>query len=1079
VRSLLPLELGISIGLAGGAFHILLLSRGRITVAHVLGQLKTKVGKNRKVKTVLMAGLTDEQKKAVRSSARRLLITAAAGSGKTETIARRVAWAVGVLDIPKDRIVAFTFTEKAADEMKFRIRLHLDSITPKGEDTTLGGMYVGTIHGFCIKMLRECLPDTYHNFDILDEAARIALVQRGYHSILGLIRFQSAFGCSGHFDAIDKFLRAYDILNEYGELDIELPKKAPPPNISPNEEADWVKHAALKNDIGTSDEALAFAESAARYYAFQRSRRFLDFSTSQSEFNRAFRKNKTFREALKNRFDFLVVDEVQDLNKVQYDIVNALVGKKARLTCVGDHRQAIYAWRGGRVDLMEQLYEELNDSADGEVLELTCNFRSTPRVIDVANRWAKTIRSGSGMTVADMRHKRSSRMDFHPSHVGVSAFDNRDKEARWIADSIIKLVDSDQSRGARHDTDDGSRGIAYSDIAVLVRSSTDARTYMKALETRDVPAIVRAGPDLFSQPEVQLFAAVQAIMVGDEEFIGGGYNSLPDRVRLTLGCDSSVRKVVREACKTLRQEGLSLTVGTAERLISAGELIHERITAGKIDDPRQARSLRNSHLKEFVRRKRKLRRVFPQTLFHFVLGEAGVGSWDQDGPRGVEALFHLGQLSSLITGMESPGWTSPGDFKYQVRALCLWGARNARPEEAPLLTRPDAVTISTVHAAKGLEYTVVFLADVNAQRFPSSRSRAQVLLPFDGSILRKIRPDLLSDNDNYDNERRLMYVALSRAERYLFVTCSGSRCSRFFKEVVDVIGNAGGITSNGGRSLLAQVAQRKTKFRRDIRLVTSFSDLRYYLECPYDFFMRKVLGFSPPIDQAFGYGRGVHNLMRAVHSEPKRWAELAVDSGALDAALEELIRDGLLYLRHTTGEPAENMRKRAMEIVVQYIRTYVDELDRLHFEPEREFETLIKDEEVAISGAIDLIRLDDPPRVTIIDFKSGEASVEAATRLDEEEMRLQVSLYGLAAKRELEYEPDRGLVRYLGEVDASKRELTVNLDHQSLNSALNKVKRMAMLIRRREFAYGPSDTRRCSNCDFTQFCARPENGMKC
>src|SRR5262249_16171947 len=158
----------------------------------------------------------------------------------------------------------------------------------------------------------------------------------------------------------------------------------------------------------------------------------------------------------------------------------------------------------------------------------------------------------------------------------------------------------------------------------------------------------------------------------------------------------------------------------------------------------------------------------------------------------------------------------------------------------------------------------------------------------------------------------------------------------------------------------------------DIRLVTSFSDLRYFLECPHDFYLRKVLGFTPTIDQAFGYGRGVHNLLRAVHSDAARWSVLSQDPDALRAEVQRLIERGLFYLRYTTGQAGRNMAQKAVRLVADYVRTYSPELARLVFEAEREFETLLEEEQVLISGAIDLVRLDEPPRVTLIDFKSGD-----------------------------------------------------------------------------------------------------------
>ena len=118
---------------------------------------------------ILLKDLDAEQRQAVCSAARRLLVVAGAGSGKTEVMARRVAWWVAVDGVSKDEIVAFTFTEAAAEELKFRIRRCLETLAPPDDELTLGGMYVGTIHGFCLKALREFAADDFYMFDVVDE----------------------------------------------------------------------------------------------------------------------------------------------------------------------------------------------------------------------------------------------------------------------------------------------------------------------------------------------------------------------------------------------------------------------------------------------------------------------------------------------------------------------------------------------------------------------------------------------------------------------------------------------------------------------------------------------------------------------------------------------------------------------------------------------------------------------------------------------------------------------------------------------------------------------------------------------
>jgi len=1019
---------------------------------------------------VLLEGLTEDfQKPAVRSSARRLLVIAGAGSGKTEIMARRVVWWNAVENVPKENIVAFTFTDAAAEELKFRIRAQIEKVTPEGVDVTLGGMYIGTIHGYCLKVLREWAPEIYYSYDILDDAARIALVQHGFHGLLGLRSFQTVLGV-GQFEAMEQFLRGYDMLNEYDEMDVQLPDEEPPADVA--DEREWVPQAVLRSNVGDSQIARAFAVSAARMYAYMRARRLLDFSTSQSELTRLLRTRPGLLENIRGACTHLVVDEVQDINPVQLNLIQMVVGDTGKLTAVGDHRQAIYAWRGGRVDLMESLHAELVAAQDGETRELPSNFRSTNRIIQLSNAWSQSINPLGTLPNPEMTWGNERRIDYSNNHIALHHFTERDTEAEWIANTIRKMVRPEDDRGARHDDKDEERGISLSDIAVLIRSSTSVRTYQEALRRVGIPSVVRAGPDLFAQPEVLLFLALLGEMVGIDRFYGSRYrsDSLPNRIPEVLGCGPVPHDMIPAACRVLAANGLPVAEDAPRRLTQLAQAIRHRINQGGLIPF----DVTNFHCREaalWVNRRDQPRRVFPQQLYHWLLDEAGVFQWDRLQVMGQSAMFHLGQLSRLITSIETPGWTAAGDLRYQIIALAIWGSSNARTVEAPLLVPPDAVTITTIHSAKGLQFSAVFVADVNASRFPSGYAKRREDLPFSGEILQRISPNHLCDNDNYDNERRLMYVALTRAERYLYVSNSGARTSKFFKELCEIVVEQGISRWDDNLDAPVEYEMRQRRGSTEERLTTSFSDLRYYLECPHDFYLRKVLGFSPTIDQAFGYGRGVHNILREIHQNPRRWAELARDPQALRSEIRRLVEGGLFYLRYTTGDPLNNMRNTAHQGITEYVLSYTDELARLEFEPEREFETLIRDEGLLVGGTIDVVRLDDPPRITIIDFKSGERGETTQSGLSENMMRLQIGIYGLAARHELEYEPDRGLIRYIGEDNPDKRQLAVNLNQEELDAARRTIIDAGRRIKERRFGEGPGGTsNRCSTCDHCVIC---------
>jgi len=175
------------------------------------------------------------------------------------------------------------------------------------------------------------------------------------------------------------------------------------------------------------------------------------------------------------------------------------------------------------------------------------------------------------------------------------------------------------------------------------------------------------------------------------------------------------------------------------------------------------------------------------------------------------------------------------------------------------------------------------------------------------------------------------------------------------------------------------------------------------------------------------------------------------------------------------------MRRKGIRIVADYIQRYAAELAELTFEPEKEFESLIEYEDgsggALISGAIDIVRQDDPPRVTLIDFKSGDPDSDSHQKLDEKQMQLQVGLYAVAAKKELEYQPEQALVRYLDPDDPLESELRVPLDENALDTAKKTVAETARAIRERRFALGPASAPknpvnpvRCAECDFGDFC---------
>lgn len=1021
------------------------------------------------VQQTLLENLNAEQAVAVQDASRQLLVVAGAGSGKTEVMARRVAWWVAN-GVPKDQIVAFTFTESAAEELKFRIRKWIEKISPAGSDPTLGGMYVGTIHGFCLKKLRELAPEEFYDHDMIDDVARLSLFQKKAY-VLDIATLTTASNL-GQYQAIETFFDTYDQLNEHDQFEVQLTNDNLPNDVAT--ENDWIRGATILTNVGNDSASQAFGRTAARYYAYMRARRFLDFSTIQSELARLFRRRPELVAQVQQMHTHIVIDEVQDTNPVQLQIVRNLTGNQGNLTAVGDHRQAIYSFRGGRVDLMADLHQEFTGAADSNVIELKNNYRSTPRIINIANAWSQTIQQLGYLPNPQMAHGNTGRTDYSECHVSINNFADTVAEADRIAETINGLVNVPANTGANHDDKAETRGIGLKDIAILLRSSTDVRTYMNSLRNHNIPFIVKAGPDLFSQSEILLFFACLALTADLNQFMGRAITGL---LGLHLNINTfTPENVIQAAGTDLVNRGV-FQAGTADRLILlAKALSHKLYQDAPNPFASQFASLKSKDAVKYMRTGRQPRRIFPQEILHWFIEESELSEIDDGTATHESILFHVGQFSKLIKGIETPGWTTADDFKYQIIAISVSGISMAKAGDASMLTMPNAITISTIHGAKGLEFPVVFLADVKARRFPSNMAKRAPSLFLDGVILQTVDPSRLADNANYDGERRLMYVALTRAERYLFISKSGGNNRQFYDPLVAMVQAAGGRVDVPHQDFVQSISLSGTTTKKEERLVTSFTDLHYYTECPHDYYLRKVLGFTPSIDQAFGYGRALHNLLREVNTNPAVWGALAADEALLIQKTTELSQSGKFYLRYTTGDPLENMRRTAQIGVAQYIRNYSEELNTLEFLPEKEFETLIAEENLLISGSIDLVRLDDPPRITIIDFKSGENSDQSSSGLSTEMMRQQVGIYGLAAKHELEFEPDRGIIRYIGERAPGQEEKVIELNDQELATTRQNVINTAKKIKDRDFYEGPSQHTpdRCAKCDFLRFCGLPE-----
>lgn len=385
-------------------------------------------------------------------------VVACAGSGKTESISQRVAALIDEGCSP-DGIIAFTFTERAAAELKARIYGHVEARQGRAFLGRLGPMFVGTIHGYCFRLLQEHVP-MYGNYDILDEHRHIGLLSREYQR-LGLSRLGSK-----HWEPVRDFARTVDVISN------EL--------IA----AETLKGSA----IGECYQA--YCEMLDRY-------RFLTFGQLVAKAVHVLRDPNVFSR-VHSPLRHLIVDEYQDVNPAQEQLVALLACPPVQLCVVGDDDQAIYQWRGSDV---ENILSFTARHPDAHSIKLETNRRSRPAIIAKANTFARTIlgRLDKSMEPA--------RADEGP---GVVCWQAETNEAE--AEQIVRTIQELNREGFR-----------YRDIAVLFRSvKTSAPVLVAALDQAGIPYQCGGRTGLFLQPEINTLGEVFAWFIDgtwrDERF---------------------------------------------------------------------------------------------------------------------------------------------------------------------------------------------------------------------------------------------------------------------------------------------------------------------------------------------------------------------------------------------------------------------------------------------------------------------------------------------------------------------------------------------------------------------------------
>jgi DNA helicase II / ATP-dependent DNA helicase PcrA len=835
---------------------------------------------------------TPNQLLAINTLDRNLQIIACAGSGKTQVIAQRV---INLLqnnrEILPANITAFTYTEKAAAELKARVlRLCREQL---GNVLGLAEMYVGTIHGWCLNVLQQHIYE-YQKFSVLDEVKQKLFVDRNFSRIgmkdLDMERFKD----TGHFIALMGILRESELTDES-----KVPEKI---RVSLQNYEDTFKRGAYFDFTAIMKRALAHLQTDSR-----------------------------FRQTICGQLKYLVVDEYQDVNPIQEAIVKEIYELGANVCVVGDDDQTIFQWRGSDVRYIQKFrtrYENV------EYIKLEDNFRSTTGVVDIA---LKTISNNKLRLQKQM--KASGDQVFERGDCLINFFDTVKDENEHIVQTIQNL------RGAQFTEKEQSRGLDYSDFVILLRKWKKADAIVAALQAADIPFIVTGVNQLFDREEVRAAVAIFQYQKGDLD---------------SSVIDSYWRGIV----PTIK----------ADKLDEALSYLDEKNPSNF--DFYESYSLQDVFL-GFLRKLGITEEVFAD----------GSGNTTQHTAEEI-VFYNLGMFSQVIDDFETINFVSKPENKLRgFLDFIRYAADDYYPEGwlSNSYQIPNAVQIMTIFQAKGLEFPVVFLPGMNRNYLPAAKIGGRSVWHFlDKSLIK----DQIRYEGGVEDERRLLYVAVTRSQKFLFVSRAPEekgyekKESGFCKELQ----RSEFIFSSKSRNFSDRTKTRPQPRIAKTDILLNFSILKNFFECGYRFKLLTLYGFRQPLSARLGFGKSIHDCLMEVHKE-------VLDGGSMDRSHIPRLLDVHLHLPYAIESVREDMRTRASEALDEYFK-----LNEMAFQDILFAEKNIQidlGEGILVNGRMDLIKrkqLDGTYITTIVDFKSASDAQTYDVSME------QLSLYALGYK---------------------------------------------------------------------------------
>jgi DNA helicase-2/ATP-dependent DNA helicase PcrA len=960
----------------------------------------------------ILAGLNEEQLAAVTHGEGPLLIVAGAGTGKTAVITRRIAWLIATKRARPEEILALTFTDKAAAEMESRV----DVLVPYG----MVGATIATFHAFCDRLVREHAVELGITSQLkVGTRADMLVFLRERIFELGLRRYLPLGRPDEHLDAL---LSVFD--------------RARDEDVSPERYHDFAARLAHEagDDPALRDRAEAELEKAEAYAAYQRlllaSGR-VDFGSQIGLALRLLRERPHLRREYQEAFRWILVDEFQDTNHVQFELVKLLAAGRGNLTVVGDDDQSIYRFRGAKV---ENLLGFLDAFPGAGTVLLRRNYRSGQRILDLAHRMV-TFNDPERLEARD-----PERFDKHlVAERGIEGvvehwpLAGMTDEAEAVADDVAGAL----TRGER----------VARDVAVLARTHAQLDPVAAALKARGIRFQRANQRGLYRRPEVMLCLNVLRAVADPEDgvavfgVLGDPQFDLEpaDLARLAAAAGRRNRSLLALALAEANDPGSPLTPRSREGVRRFADL-HGRLTASAT------------------------RRPTSEVLYEFATESGLLARLARE--ESAEAAEQVQNLNRLFGIVNRVGPLLKSDrVRFFMEHLDLLIEAGDDPQAAVLELDDDAVQLLTAHNAKGLEFPVVYMVQLAEGRFPLQRRGEPLAFP----------PELARGGDpraeHEREERRLFYVGMTRARDRLVMSHAedygGKRTKKPSKFLVEALDLPSPPKSRRTASALESIARYAPAAEPppaevlpvppDRPLELSHGQIDDWTTCPLKYRYAHVVQVPLGTDPRAMYGIAMHHAIRVFHQHRMRGHPISADD--VVRVFEEAWSSEGFYSREHEERRLEEGRAALRRFVGREVAS-----GRVPLAIEMEFRFRLGQDVVV--GRWDRIDETDG-EVVLVDYKTagiadeGKADERALQSLKEDQLGLYALAYAetrqtMPARVQL-YFVDSGLV---GEA---------RVEPKHLEAARERVVEAAAGIRTARFPADP-DQRKCGYCPYSRFC---------